>query len=96
VWRYLAVPHSGRGRGDWSETEYPPFWAPLVAQIIEERRDRLTQLWAKRQPACDIERMDNALREFLAEVTGEALDRLYPAHDRIGDRIKPARLPDPS
>ena len=96
VLRYLAVAHYGRGRGDWSETEYPPFWAPLVAQIIEERRDRLTQLWAKRQPACDIERMDNALREFLAEVTGEALDRLYPAHDRIGDRIKPARLPDPS
>lgn len=76
--RYLAVAHYGRGRGDWSETEYPPFWPPLVAQIIEERRDRLTQLWAKRQPVCDTERMGSALHEFLADATEEALDRLYP------------------
>ncbi len=76
--RYLAVAHYGRGRGDWSETEYPPFWPPLVAQIIEERRDRLSQLWAKRQPVCDTERMGSALHEFLADATREALDRLYP------------------
>jgi len=76
--RYLAVAHYGRGRGDWSETEYPPFWPPLVAEIIEERRDRLAQLWSKRQPACDTERMASGLREVLADATREALDRLYP------------------
>jgi hypothetical protein len=85
--RYLAVAHYGRGRGDWSETEYPPFWTPLVAQIIEERRDRLTQLWAKRQPTCDTERMASELREFLARATKEAVDRLYPGAlaDRWGN-----------
>lgn len=76
--RYLAVAHYGRGRGDWSETEYPPFWPPLVAEIIEERRDRLTRLWAQRQPVCDAERMAGALREFLADATKEVLDQLYP------------------
>jgi len=76
--RYLAVAHYGRGRGDWSETEYPPFWPPLVAEIMEERRDRLAQLWSKRQPACDTERMASGLREVLANATREALDRLYP------------------
>lgn len=76
--RYLAVAHYGRGRGDWAETEYPSFWPPLVAEIIEERRDRLTRLWAKRQPVCDTEHMGSALREFLADATREALDRLYP------------------
>ncbi len=85
--RYLAVAHYGRGRGDWSETEYPSFWPPLVAQIIEERRDRLIQLWAKRQPACDTDRMASALREFLADATSETLDRLYPGAlaDRWGN-----------
>jgi hypothetical protein len=49
--RYLAVAHYGRGRGDWAETEYPPFWSPLVAEILEQHRYRLTTLWAKREPA---------------------------------------------
>ena len=76
--RYLAVAHYGRGRGDWSETEYPAFWPPLVAQIVEERRDLLTSLWTQREPACDVERMANGLRDFLADAVREALDRLYP------------------
>ncbi len=76
--RYLAVAHYGRGRGDWSETEYPAFWPPLVAQIVEERRDRLTRLWTQREPACDVERMASGLRDFLADAVREALDRLYP------------------
>ena len=53
VLRYLAVAHYGRGRGDWVETEYPPFWTPLVAGIVEEYADRLASLWAQREPVCD-------------------------------------------
>ena len=76
--RYLAVAHYGRGRGDWSETEYPAFWPPLVAGIIEQRRDRLVALWARREPTCDVERMTLGVRDLLADAARDALERLYP------------------
>ena len=78
VLRYLAVAHYGRGRGDWAETEYPPFWTPLVAEIVEQHRDRLAKLWAKREPACDAEIIASGLRALLADATRDALDQLYP------------------
>jgi hypothetical protein len=34
VLRYLAVAHYGRGRGEWSASEYPPFWRATVATAI--------------------------------------------------------------
>jgi hypothetical protein len=76
--RYLAVAHYGRGRGDWIETEYPSFWPPLIAEIVEKHRDRLTRLWATRQPTCDVNRIDRELRDILTSSAREALDRLYP------------------
>jgi hypothetical protein len=82
--RYLAVAHYGRGRGNWSETEYPPFWPPLVAEIVDERRDRLTKMWTRREPACDVERMASELRDFLSDAARETLDRLYPGE--VADR----------
>ena len=78
VLRYLAVAHYGRGRGDWAETEYPPFWPPLVAEIVDEHADRLVQLWTKREPVCDADIMASGLRTLLADVTMGVLNRLYP------------------
>jgi len=82
--RYLAVAHYGRGRGDWAETEYPTFWPPLVAEIVNKHRDRLAALWARRQPTCDVERIEAGLRALLADAAREALDRLYPQHNQCG------------
>ncbi len=76
--RYLAVAHYGRGRGDWTETEYPPFWPPLVAEVVGERRAALDAIWAAREPACDSERIAGELAEWLAGAARETLDRLYP------------------
>ena len=66
------------GRGDFVETEYPPFWPPLVAELVENRADALAAILAKREPACDETAMATALRAFLADVTRDALARLYP------------------
>ena len=76
--RYLAIAHYGRGRGDWAETEYPTFWPPLVAQILNKHNDQLVALWAQRQATCDVERIEAGLRALLADAAREALDRLYP------------------
>ena len=76
--RYLAVAHYGRGRGDWTETEYPPFWPPLVAEIVDKHRDRLAKLWTMRQPTCDADAIDRELRRVLADAATDMLNRLYP------------------
>ena len=76
--RYLAVAHYGRGRGDWAETEYPPFWPPLIAKIVESRRDALASLWSRREPSCDAAVIAVELRALLADAAREALDELYP------------------
>jgi hypothetical protein len=76
--RYLAVAHYGRGRGGWVETEYPPFWQPLVSEIVAARAATLRELWTSREPNCDREALEARVRNVLAGATREALERLYP------------------
>ena len=89
VLRYLAVAHYGRGRGDWAETEYPPFWIPLVAGIMEQYADRLADLWLQREPRCDVEILASGLRALLSDLTRDALESLYPG--TLEGRISAAR-----
>jgi uncharacterized protein DUF3482/50S ribosome-binding GTPase len=77
--RYLAVAHYGRGRGEWAEGEYPPFWPALVAQVVDARRDRLAMLWSQREPACDTVTLQKGLYALLQDAGWETLERLYPA-----------------
>ena len=42
--RYLAVAHYGRGRGEWSEGEHPPFWLPIVTEEVARRKSELARL----------------------------------------------------
>ena len=76
--RYLAVAHYGRGRGDWVEAEYPPFWPPLVARIVDGRRQALDAVWERREPACDEQAIATALAAVLADAGRETLAQLYP------------------
>jgi hypothetical protein len=75
--RYLAVAHYGRGRGGFVETEYPPFWPPLVAEIVERHRADLDAIWARRDTG-DAERLSAALGPALAGIARATLERLYP------------------
>ena len=76
--RYLAVAHYGRGRGEWVETEYPPFWAPLVAGIVEARRNAFARVWAKRSPDCATEMIRTDLATAIPAAGRELLEALYP------------------
>lgn len=76
--RYLAVAHYGRGRGEWVETEYPSFWGPLVARIVEARREAFARVWAQRSPACHAHVMAESLRVEISAAARELLDALYP------------------
>ncbi|MEO8304703.1 MAG: DUF3482 domain-containing protein [Betaproteobacteria bacterium] len=77
VLRYLAVAHYGRGRGDWVETEYPAFWAPLVVEVVAGHREALATLWSRREPACDVDGIATGLEALFGRATREVLDRLY-------------------
>ncbi len=76
--RYLAVAHYGRGRGEWIETEYPSFWKPLVARIVDARREAFARVWAQRAPTCDAHAIAEPLRVEIAAAAREMLDALYP------------------
>jgi hypothetical protein len=78
ILRYLAVAHYGRGRGGFVETEYPPFWPPLVGEIVDARAASLPAIWAVRELARDREAIATRLQDFLASSTREVLERLYP------------------
>jgi len=76
--RYLAVAHYGRGRGEWSASEHPPFWRNAVAAVLDARRAMLTAIWTQRGENCDIANLTAALQEFLAGAATELLENLYP------------------
>ena len=76
--RYLAVAHYGRGRGEWTRSEHPAFWADAVTAVVAPRRQSLAAIWRERAGDCDPSMLQAALH---GEVTGAALDlleRLYP------------------
>jgi hypothetical protein len=76
--RYLAVAHYGRGRGEWKETEYPPFWAPLVARIVDGHKAAFESIWSRRGPSCDTQAIADALRHEVRDAAREVLDAIYP------------------
>ena len=76
--RYLAVAHYGRGRGEWTESEYPPFWQDKVAAAMAARAALLAGLWARREASADAAALENGVREVLAEAARSLLDDLYP------------------
>lgn len=76
--RYLAVAHYGRGRGEWTESEYPPFWQPAVAAVMATRSTALADIWKKRGADCDVAELAVALRELVADAALVLLADLYP------------------
>jgi hypothetical protein len=74
--RYLAIAHYGRGRGEWAESEYPPFWRDLVAAAVAARGAQLAVLWTTRDGPADA--LADGVRELLADAARGLLDELYP------------------
>jgi hypothetical protein len=88
--RYLAVAHYGRGRGAWSESEYPAFWRDVVGRGVAAQRTAFAQLWRERSDdsAAFEARLEAALRRTALAV----LDELYPGA-REGGASEPDAAP---
>lgn len=80
--RYLAVAHYGRGRGAWTEGEYPPHWRELVVEAVVAEQERLAAIWMRAREAgagADAdERMPRELEAVLRTMALGLLDTLYP------------------
>ena len=76
--RYLAIAHYGRGRGEWKESEYPPFWRPLVVDAVIANADRLAALWSLRRDTDGAAPGSGELTDLLREMALNLLDELYP------------------
>ena len=77
--RYLAVAHYGRGRGDYRDGEYPPFWRPREESAVAARRGAFVEAWAGREPGCDAAAVAAALAPLLRATARAVLAELYPA-----------------
>jgi hypothetical protein len=79
--RYLLVAHHGRGRGGYSDLEYPAHWVEAVEAQLKLRRDALHGAWRL------------AARESRAS-RAEVAERLRPMlHDTLRDLLR-QRFPD--
>jgi hypothetical protein len=76
--RYLAIAHYGRGRGEWKESEYPPFWRSLVVDAVVANQAQLAAVWARRSSDGGCERLEGSLRKTLSDIALGLLDELYP------------------
>ena len=91
--RYLAVAHFGRGRGAWTEGEYPPFWQPVVEAEVTARHGALARTF-KAAASGEGARIETELASQLQTIGSAILNRLYPAtHANVP--LDPAAAPAP-
>ena len=82
VLRYLAVAHFGRGRGNFVESEAPPFWQAEVERAVAEHADSAAP-WQSLRDADDTTAARARLAEAVLAVTSSTLGRLYPGSPRL-------------
>jgi len=71
--RYLVVAHHGRGRGDYTDLDYPAHWATDVDAQLARRRDALHAAWREAARASSgsgpvAERLGVVLRDVVRDV----------------------------
>jgi hypothetical protein len=84
--RYLAVAHYGRGRGDWTEGEYPPHWPHVVDKVARRYQDALESVWIFARADNERDEVTARLQAIMTAITRDVLVELYPASKRIFER----------
>lgn len=74
--RYLAVAHFGRGRGDYTESEHPPYWQEAVAKVVTERQSAVHALF--RNIRRGEPQVEASAQKLLTDLAQTLLIRLYP------------------
>ncbi|MDR4504976.1 MAG: DUF3482 domain-containing protein [Candidatus Scalindua sp.] len=75
--RYLAVAHFGRGRGEYTESEYPEFWKTAVRQIVAEYHNEIKALWDAGKRELNSSKLDLRTKEIVSKIIRELLEGFY-------------------
>ncbi|MCC7548144.1 MAG: GTPase domain-containing protein [Burkholderiales bacterium] len=75
---YLAVAHFGRGRGEWHESEHPPFWREAVREELDARRQSLREIVGTSRDANEEAHLTAQLHPLLRAAVRSLTRRLYP------------------
>lgn len=78
ILRYLAVAHFGRGRGNYVESEAPPFWQAEVEQALATPDADPARLWQAVRAAPDLGAAAAQVEAVLVPAVTATLRRLYP------------------
>ena len=77
--RYLAVAHFGRGRGNYVESEAPPFWQAEVERAVGVHVPDLPALWRALSEAPGQDAAIAIAEAAIAPAADAVLTQLYPA-----------------
>ena len=80
---YLAVAHYGRGRGNWTASEYPSHWRAATETVVKDHRERFAHAWSLRGEENAAEAVRAALEPELAAAALALLQRLYPGAEAL-------------
>jgi hypothetical protein len=78
--RYLVVAHHGRGRGDYTDVDYPAHWVAGVETQLASRREALHAVWreAARAPGGSAPAVAGRLRPLVGDVLRAVLRDRFP------------------
>ncbi|HEU4923769.1 MAG TPA: DUF3482 domain-containing protein, partial [Burkholderiales bacterium] len=77
VLRYLAVAHFGRGRGNFVESEAPPFWQAEVEKAVAAHAVG-ANLWQDVRSEKDSAAARERIGSVILKITSDTLNALYP------------------
>ncbi|MCP4269571.1 MAG: DUF3482 domain-containing protein [Candidatus Brocadiaceae bacterium] len=86
--RYLAVAHFGRGRGEYTESEYPEFWTSSVRQIVHDRQKDTKALWHSGKRETNTSRLTFQTKELITNMMQQLLKEFYSDAYHIDPTLK--------
>ena len=81
--RYLAVAHYGRGRGEWSDGEYPAHWQQVVEDVSARHHEEIVQILRAAEQGAGTPDIAARAEPIISSMARETLRQLYPDADRI-------------
>jgi len=86
--RYLAVAHFGRGRGEYTESEYPEFWKSSVQQIVHDRQKETKALWQAGKHETNTSMITLQTKELVTNMMRQLLKEFYSEAYHIDPTLK--------
>jgi hypothetical protein len=89
--RYLVVAHYGRGRGAFTDLEYPAQWTSAVDAALGARRSALHGGWSMAAHAQDAAAVAGRLRPALRAVLLDAMRQRFPGASVLDETSERSR-----